>query len=80
MGQLRLVDRDVLEPRNLIRHGGSFGQSGMPKAIAVANLVHDRSPYVEAELTVVNLGEIRPPHIDAMNDADTLDSVLHRLG
>lgn len=76
VGQLRLVDRDVLEPGNLVRHGGSFGQSGMPKAIAVANLVHDRSPYVEAEVTVINLGGIRPPHSDALNDADTLDSLV----
>jgi molybdopterin/thiamine biosynthesis adenylyltransferase len=42
-----LVDKDILEPENVIRHVCGIRHLGMPKVDAVADLLLDRNPRIE---------------------------------
>lgn len=75
VGRLHLLDRDVLEPGNQIRHAGFFRQCGLPKAVASAQVALDRSPYLDAKFTVMNLGGVRRGP-DSADETDVLESLL----
>jgi molybdopterin/thiamine biosynthesis adenylyltransferase len=49
MGQLRLVDNDVILPGNVIRHVCGLNWSGMPKTTAVGSHIKRHNPKCQAE-------------------------------
>ena len=50
VGRFILIDDDVLEPANVVRHAADRRYLGQPKADAVADLIRQRNPdaYIEA--------------------------------
>jgi molybdopterin/thiamine biosynthesis adenylyltransferase len=74
LGRLRLLDRDVLEPGNTIRHASFLNQSGLPKAVAAAMLAAARNPYVETYSTGIALGGVHEP--GQLSDYEALDELL----
>jgi len=51
VGQFVLIDDDLLEPANVVRHTADLRDVGKPKAEAVANLIRHRNP--QADVSVV---------------------------
>ena len=56
VGEITLVDRDVLEPGNLARHACTMRHVGRPKALAVAQLVREAHPYAAVNVMHYALG------------------------
>jgi molybdopterin/thiamine biosynthesis adenylyltransferase len=56
VGKLTLVDRDVLNVGNVIRHICNLHQVGLPKVHAVRQVVNSHNPYVEVIPQVENWG------------------------
>lgn len=56
VGNLQLVDHDVVEPGNLARHVVGIRSAGLQKAVAVAEHLGEHSPLTCVEGTVLHLG------------------------
>jgi len=76
IGRLITIDRDVLEPGNTVRHAANYLHSGRLKAIAVAAVAADRSPYLESQFNALPLGLVRTEPAGA-TDGQALDDALH---
>jgi molybdopterin/thiamine biosynthesis adenylyltransferase len=63
-----LVDDDVLETGNLVRHVADRRELGRPKAEAVADLIRQRNPEAEIETRVGRIEQ----HLDALDHLDLL--------
>jgi molybdopterin/thiamine biosynthesis adenylyltransferase len=63
-----LVDDDILEAANLVRHVADKRYVGQPKAEAVADLIRQRNNLAEVE---VRVGRIEQ-HLDALDGVDVL--------
>ncbi|MGX9901485.1 ThiF family adenylyltransferase [Arthrobacter sp. SA17] len=57
LGHLYVIDPDVLEPGNLVRHSASFDGVGLLKAAAVGRLVRSVAPYTQVMFNPAYLGE-----------------------
>jgi molybdopterin/thiamine biosynthesis adenylyltransferase len=68
VGQFVLVDSDVLEAGNVVRHVADLRYVGQNKAAAVADLIKQRNPQAHIE---VREGRIED-HADALDDLDIL--------
>lgn len=68
VGKFVLVDDDVLEAANIVRHVADRRYLGQPKAEAVADLIRQRNPQAEI---VTRVGRIED-HLDALDDIDLL--------
>jgi len=68
VGQFVLVDNDVLEEGNVVRHVADRRYLGQNKAAAVADLIHHRNP--QAQVTVIE-GTIEA-HAEALDGLDLL--------
>lgn len=68
VGKFVLIDDDVLEPGNVVRHVADLREVGRPKAEALADLIRQRNP--NAEITV-RVGRIED-HLDALDSLDLL--------
>lgn len=66
VGRFILVDDDILETANVLRHAAGLEHVGRPKVEAVADLIHQRFP--EAETRTVN-GRIEQ-HLDLLDEVD----------
>jgi len=66
--QFVLVDDDVLEAGNIMRHAADARDLGRPKAEAVADLIRQRSPGARIE---THIGRIEQ-HMDALDGLDLL--------
>jgi molybdopterin/thiamine biosynthesis adenylyltransferase len=60
VGEVTLIDRDRLEPGNLVRHCASMAYAGWPKAAAVQDIVYAVSPHTTARSAQFFLGGPRP--------------------
>ncbi|ABK05651.1 UBA/THIF-type NAD/FAD binding protein (plasmid) [Arthrobacter sp. FB24] len=60
VGHLSLIDADVLEPGNLVRHTATLEGVGFLKAVAVARLVRMAAPYTEVMYNPAYVGGSRP--------------------
>lgn len=60
VGHLFVIDADVLEPGNLVRHSASFDGVGLLKAAAVARLVRSVAPYTQVVFNPAYVGGSRP--------------------
>src|SRR5215468_11230836 len=69
VGKFVLVDGDVLEATNIVRHVADGRYIGRPKAEAVAELIRQRNPDAEVE---VRVGRIE----QNMDTLDHLDLVV----
>jgi molybdopterin/thiamine biosynthesis adenylyltransferase len=70
VGKYVLVDDDILEAANLVRHVADRRSIGQPKAQVVADLIHQRNHLAEVE---VRVGRIEQ-HLDALDHADIVIS------
>lgn len=70
VGKFVLVDDDVLEANNVVRHVADMRYVGRPKAEAVAELIQQRNPQAEVE---VRVGRIEQ-HLDVLGSLDMLVS------
>lgn len=56
LGQLTVIDQDVLEPGNLARHACNIAQVGTTKAGAVCSLVRHVNPYTKVKGHAFRIG------------------------
>jgi len=68
VGRFVLIDDDVLEEGNVVRHVADRRYLGQPKAQAVAELIRQRNPNAEVE---THIGRIEQ-HMDALEQVDLL--------
>lgn len=68
VGQFVLIDDDVLEEGNIVRHVADRRYLGQPKVQAVAELIQLRNPKAEVE---TRIGRIEQ-HMDALDHVDLL--------
>jgi molybdopterin/thiamine biosynthesis adenylyltransferase len=68
VGRFVLVDDDILEEANIVRHVADRRDLGRPKVDVVANLIRQRNPQAEID---VHIGRIQD-HLDALDDLDLL--------
>lgn len=73
LGALVIVDADILEPGNIVRHAASLHSVGWPKAIATGVLAHDVAPFSEVTCFTQSVGAIRDP--EAAAAASPLDDL-----
>lgn len=72
VGEFVLIDDDVLEPTNVVRHVADSRYVGRPKAEAVAELIRLRNPQAKVE---VRNGKMEQ-HLDALDNLDIVVSGL----
>jgi molybdopterin/thiamine biosynthesis adenylyltransferase len=68
VGDFILVDDDIIENKNVVRHVADLRHVGMPKVEAVAELIRNRN--AKATVTTIN-GRIQD-HIDALHGVDVV--------
>ena len=68
VGRFVLVDDDLLEEGNVLRHVADRRHVGQPKVTAVAELMRQRNPQVEVETRVGRIEQ----HLDALDGVDLL--------
>jgi molybdopterin/thiamine biosynthesis adenylyltransferase len=76
LGNFILVDDDVLEESNVVRHVADRRYIGQPKAEAVADLIRHRNPKANV---MVHVGRIEQ-HMDALDQIDILVSAVDGEG
>lgn len=67
VGELRLIDRDLLEPGNLTRHTTGLRHVGLAKSGAVADQLRDRAPATVIYPALLQIGAAGL-HVDEAND------------
>lgn len=68
VGRFVLIDDDVLEEGNVVRHVADRRYLGQPKAQAVAELIRQRNPNAEVETCIGRIEQ----HMDALEQVDLL--------
>lgn len=68
VGHFVLIDDDILEANNVVRHVADHRYVGQPKASAVADLIKQRNPAAQVETIIGRFEE----HLDALNGLDIL--------
>lgn len=68
VGKFVLVDDDIVEHSNIVRHVADLRDIGKPKAEVLANLIKQRNPKVEVD---VHVGRIED-HMDALEGLDLM--------
>jgi molybdopterin/thiamine biosynthesis adenylyltransferase len=76
IGKFVLVDDDILEETNVVRHVADRRYLGQPKAEAVADLIRHRNPKAEID---VRIGRIEQ-NMDALDNVDILVSAVDGEG
>ncbi len=76
VGHFILIDDDVLEETNIVRHVADRRYLGQSKAEAVADLIRHRNPNAQIE---VRVGRIEQ-HMDALDNIDLLVSAVDGEG
>ena len=66
VGHFTLIDDDVLEPGNVVRHVCDLRAVGQPKATAVAELIRQRNPEAQIEAHIARIQE-RHEALDALD-------------
>ncbi|MEW6578489.1 MAG: ThiF family adenylyltransferase [Chloroflexota bacterium] len=74
VGRFILVDDDVLEPANAVRHAADLRYAGRPKVDVVADLIHQRNPAAEVRAVA---GRIEG-HLDLLADMDIVVAGVDR--
>ncbi len=70
VGKFVLVDSELLEANNVVRHVADSRYVGRPKAEVVAELIRHRNPKAEVEVRVGRIEE----HLDILDNLDILVS------
>jgi molybdopterin/thiamine biosynthesis adenylyltransferase len=80
VGRLTLVDRDIVEPGNLVRHAAELRHVGWMKAKAVADVSHAAGLYTEIVLHDFSIGGVRwqepPVGVDDRTQQDALAELV----
>jgi len=73
VGRFTLVDADILEAGNLVRHAATFREVGLHKANAAAQIVIDRNPHAEVQARSIRVGGVRDS--SGENQVDQLSEI-----
>ncbi len=80
VGRLTLVDRDRVEPGNLVRHATQLRHVGWSKAKAVSDVARSAGLYCEVGYHELSLGGVRwdpaPHHIDERSQQDGIAEIV----
>jgi molybdopterin/thiamine biosynthesis adenylyltransferase len=77
VGQLTVVDRDHLEPGNLVRHAGRLDMVGWGKAFTASQIAYNVAPDVAVSVIQYGIGAPRSdPQPDQRNEADVWTGVI----
>lgn len=68
VGKFVLVDDDIMEQSNVVRHVADLRDIGQPKAEVLANLIKQRNPNAEVD---VHVGRIED-HMEALDNLDLI--------
>lgn len=68
VGRFILIDNDVLEPPNIVRHAADRRYLGQPKVEAVADLIRQRNPAAEVRTVVGRIED----HLDLLAEMDVV--------
>jgi molybdopterin/thiamine biosynthesis adenylyltransferase len=68
VGHFILVDDDVLEPSNVLRHAADLRYVGQSKVEAVADLIRQRNPEAQVKTVVGRIEE----HLDLLGEVDVV--------
>ena len=74
VGRLKLIDGDILEPANLVRHACTLQQVGLPKSTAVANQLRLIAPKCEVRAFSINFGAT---DVASPDDTRRVNSLLY---
>lgn len=81
VGRLTLIDRDIVEPGNLVRHAAELRHVGWTKAKAVADVSHAAGLYTEVVLHQLSIGGVRshlpPEGFDDRTQQDALADLIN---
>jgi molybdopterin/thiamine biosynthesis adenylyltransferase len=76
VGHFTLVDDDILEPANFVRHIADASDVGRPKAEAIADMIRRRNPNAKVEVRVGRLEE----NMDVLDHVDLVVSGMDGEG
>lgn len=76
LGSLAILDRDVLEAGNTVRHAAPYRLAGLHKAVATSQIAASRSPYLESRFAATSIGMARTGPLED-SDAALLANILH---
>jgi molybdopterin/thiamine biosynthesis adenylyltransferase len=77
VGQLTVVDRDHLEPGNLVRHAGRLDMVGWSKAFTASQIAYNVAPDVAVNVIQYGIGAPRSdPQPDQRNEVDVWTGVI----
>ncbi len=68
VGRFVLIDDDVLEPANVVRHAADLRSVGRPKVEAVADLIKQRNPAAQIQAVVGRVED----HLELLQGADVV--------
>lgn len=68
VGRFVLIDDDVLERANIVRHAADLREVGRPKAEAVADLIQQRHPAAQVEVVTGRIED----HLEVLRGADVV--------
>jgi molybdopterin/thiamine biosynthesis adenylyltransferase len=76
IGRFILIDNDVIEPANVVRHAADLRYVGQAKVEAVADLIRQRNPAAEVKTIVGRIEE----HLGAMTEMDIVIAGVDKEG
>jgi molybdopterin/thiamine biosynthesis adenylyltransferase len=76
VGHFILVDDDVLEPSNVLRHAADLRYVGQSKVEAVAELIRQRNPEAQVKTVVGRIED----HLDLLGEVDVVAVGVDREG
>lgn len=80
VGRLTIIDDDLYDVGNAVRHALPVTAAGTPKAPVVAALASDYNPYLRVEALVSRLGYQRSPSDDVVKSLIESDLVIDTTG
>lgn len=72
LGDLHVIDKDILEPGNLARHAATLEYVNMSKSQAIAALATQANPYLRAQHSTFPIGEVPKPTASQPNVSEFL--------
>jgi molybdopterin/thiamine biosynthesis adenylyltransferase len=75
VGELRIVDHDIVDAATSVRHPLGFQWAGMGKARAIAETIQRNSPYTAVKYFRHRIGSVRSTADDS-SDLDVVDELL----
>lgn len=78
VGELRIVDRDLVDPGTIGRWPFGMSAAGLPKALVLAEFISRNYPSTQVVPEVHCIGGVREPGCDVPSDLDVVDRVMEQ--